>query len=145
EYDMPPPTLELEITESILIDEPLVVMQNIEALRRAGVVITVDDFGTGYSSLGYLRQLPIDCVKIDRSFVQEIDNGKGDLFVETILDLARKLGLETVGEGVETEAQAARLRELGCDALQGFLYAKPMPVEELDGWVRERVGGGGES
>ena len=138
EYGMPPSMLELEITESILLDEPLVVMQNLEALRCEGVHITVDDFGTGYSSLGYLRQLPIDCLKIDRSFVVEIDNGKGDLFVETIVGLARKLGLDTVAEGVETPAQVDRLRQLGCDAVQGFLYAKPMPVDELERWFENR-------
>jgi len=134
-YGMQASSLELEITESLLLTEPLVVLRNLQALKREGVQITIDDFGTGYSSLGYLRQLPIDCLKIDRSFVLEIDDGRGDLFAETIVALARKLGLETVAEGVETPAQVNRLHQLGCDHAQGFLYAKPMPAEALDGWI----------
>ncbi|WP_265948938.1 putative bifunctional diguanylate cyclase/phosphodiesterase [Dechloromonas sp. A34] len=130
--------LELEITESLLLDEPAVVLLNLETLRQAGVLISIDDFGTGYSSLSYLRQLPIDCLKIDRSFVVEIDNGKGDLFAQTIVELAQKLGIETVAEGVETQAQVDRLRELGCDTVQGFLYAYPMPAGELAQWCAGR-------
>jgi len=137
-HGMPPSALELEITESLLLDEPLVVLHNLETLRRAGVLIAVDDFGTGYSSLSYLRQLPIDCLKVDRSFVCEIDSGKGDLFAETIVELAHKLGLRTVAEGVETAAQVSRLRELGCDIAQGFLYAHPMPASELTEWFASR-------
>jgi diguanylate cyclase (GGDEF)-like protein len=136
-HDMPASALELEITESLLLDEPQVVLNNLHTLRQAGVQIAVDDFGTGYSSLGYLRQLPIDSLKIDRSFVVEIDNGMGDLFAETIVDLAHKLGIATVAEGVETEAQLSRLRELGCEIVQGFLYAKPMPASELPQWFAE--------
>ena len=138
-HAMPACALELEITESMLLDEPLVVLHNLETLRRAGVMITVDDFGTGYSSLGYLRQLPIDCLKIDRSFVSEIDSGKGDLFAETIIDLAHKLGMSTVAEGVETALQVSRLRLLGCDTAQGFLYAHPMPGEALAPWFADRA------
>ncbi|MFZ2852991.1 MAG: EAL domain-containing protein [Rhodocyclaceae bacterium] len=130
--------LELEITESMLLDEAQVVLHNLQTLRQAGVLITVDDFGTGYSSLGYLRQLPIDCLKIDRSFVFEIDGGRGDLFAATIVELAHKLGIGTVAEGVETAAQVSRLRELGCDTAQGFLYAHPMPAGELAQWFAGR-------
>jgi EAL domain-containing protein (putative c-di-GMP-specific phosphodiesterase class I) len=142
-YDMAATALELEITESLLLDEPAVVLRNLEALRRDGVLISIDDFGTGYSSLSYLRQLPIDCLKIDRSFVVEIDNGKGDLFAQTIVEIARKLGVDTVAEGVETQAQVDRLRELGCDTAQGFLYAYPMPASELAQWCVGRSVPGG--
>jgi c-di-GMP phosphodiesterase len=138
-HHMAASSLELEITESQLLEEPLVVLRNLQALKREGIQITIDDFGTGYSSLGYLRQLPIDCVKIDRSFVLEIDNGRGDLFAETIITLAHKLGAETVAEGVDTLAQVHSLRQLGCDTVQGFLYAKPMPAEELAGWIRHHA------
>ncbi|MGE5469320.1 MAG: EAL domain-containing protein [Bacteroidota bacterium] len=138
-HGMPASALELEITESLLLDEPLVVLHNLETLRQAGVLIAVDDFGTGYSSLAYLRQLPIDSLKIDRSFVVEIDSGKGDLFVGTIIELARKLGIDTVAEGVETPAQVERLRELGCDTGQGFLYAAAMPAEQLADWLTGRA------
>ena len=139
-HDMPATALELEITESLLLDEPLLVLHNLEILRQAGVQISVDDFGTGYSSLSYLRQLPIDCLKIDRCFVSEIDQGKGDIFAETIIDLARKLGIGTVAEGVETAVQVSRLRELGCDSAQGFLYAHPMPASQLAPWLAGRIG-----
>lgn len=142
-HDMPATALELEITESLLLDEPAVVLRNLETLRQAGVLISIDDFGTGYSSLSYLRQLPVDCLKIDRSFVLEIDKGKGDLFAQTIVELARKLGIDTVAEGVETQAQVERLRELGCDTVQGFLYAYPMPASELAQWCVGRSPSGG--
>jgi c-di-GMP phosphodiesterase len=138
-HGMAASSLELEITESQLLDEPLVVLRNLHALKQEGIQISIDDFGTGYSSLGYLRQLPIDCVKIDRSFVLEIDNGKGDLFAETIITLAHKLGAETVAEGVDSPAQVQRLRQLGCDTAQGFLYARPMPADELAGWIGQRA------
>jgi len=137
-HGIPPAALELEITESILMEEPGVVLDNLRALRQAGVQISVDDFGTGYSSLGYLRQLPIDTLKIDRSFVVEIDSGRGDIFAETIVALARKLGVATVAEGVESVAQVSRLRELGCDIAQGFLYARPMPLDALESWIAGR-------
>ena len=136
---VPATALELEITESQLLDEPEVVLRNLHALKRKGIQITIDDFGTGYSSLGYLRQLPIDCIKIDRSFVVEIDRGRGDLFAETIITLAHKLGAETVAEGVETAAQVRCLRNLGCDTVQGFLYGRPMPADELAGWIEQRT------
>ena len=137
-HGMPATALELEVTESLLLDEPAVVLQNLETLRLAGVMISIDDFGTGYSSLSYLRQLPIDSLKIDRSFIVEIDNGKGDLFVQTIVELAQKLGIATVAEGVETQAQLKRLRELGCNTVQGFVYAYPMPASELVQWCAGR-------
>jgi len=133
-----PAALELEITESIVMEEPGVVLNNLRELKRAGVQISIDDFGTGYSSLAYLRQLPIDSLKIDRSFVAEIDSGRGDVFAETIVALARKLGVATVAEGVESAAQVGRLRELGCDTAQGFLYARPMPGDALESWIASR-------
>jgi diguanylate cyclase (GGDEF)-like protein len=134
-HGMPASALELEITESILVGEPEVVLRNLHALRAQGVQIAIDDFGTGYSSLAYLRQLPIDCMKIDRSFVEEIDSGRGDVFAETIVALAHKLSMETVAEGVATSGQLARLRELGCGIAQGYLYAKPMPADALIKWM----------
>ncbi|MBI1892236.1 MAG: EAL domain-containing protein [Burkholderiales bacterium] len=137
-YSMPPAALEIEITESLLLKEPLTVSRNLQALRREGIQITIDDFGTGYSSLNYLRELPADCIKIDRSFVREIDYGRGDLFAETIVTLAHKLGAEVVAEGVDTPEQVTCLRQLGCDIAQGYLYAKPMPAEELANWIGQR-------
>jgi len=137
-HAMPASALELEVTESILVGEPVVVLRNLHALRSHGVLIAIDDFGTGYSSLGYLRQLPIDSMKIDRMFVQEIDSGRGDAFAETIIALAHKLGIQTVAEGVETDRQLSRLCELGCGIVQGYLYAKPMPADQLMKWMEAR-------
>ncbi|OYU42786.1 MAG: response regulator receiver protein, partial [Burkholderiales bacterium PBB4] len=112
-----PATLELEITERL----------------------AVDDFGTGYSSLSHLRDLPIDCLKIDRCFISEIREGKGGMFAETIIAFAHKLGVSTVAEGVETFEQAGFLRGLGCTEAQGYLYAKPMPLNELLTWLAARA------
>ncbi|MBX9913990.1 MAG: EAL domain-containing protein, partial [Pseudomonadaceae bacterium] len=133
-----PATLELEITESIAMDEPKVIRRGLEALKGLGVRLAVDDFGTGYSSLSHLRDLPIDCLKIDRCFISEIHDGKGGMFAETIVAFAQKLGVSTVAEGVETAEQAGFLRGLGCSEAQGYLYAKPMPLEQLLVWLAER-------
>ncbi|WP_148714798.1 putative bifunctional diguanylate cyclase/phosphodiesterase [Chitinolyticbacter meiyuanensis] len=135
---VPPSALELEITESIAMDEPKTVVAALESLRMLGISIAIDDFGTGYSSLAQLRALPIDRLKIDRAFVDEIRDGKGGLFAETIVTLAKKLGLGIVAEGVETPEQAGFLRALGCGEAQGYFYAKPMPLNELTEWLAAR-------
>ncbi|MDG4552414.1 MAG: EAL domain-containing protein [Candidatus Contendobacter sp.] len=135
---MPPSLLELEITESIAMDEPKAVAQRLGALKRLGVSLAIDDFGTGYSSLGHLQALPIDCLKIDRSFVNKIDQNQGGLFAETIVGLSRKLRVNSVAEGVETQEQAEFLRGLGCTMAQGYLYARPMPPDQLAAWLRTR-------
>lgn len=97
-------------------------------LKGMGVKLALDDFGTGYSSLTYLRQLPLDLLKVDRSFIREIESNPSDrAIVETILSFAQSLGLSVVAEGVETERQMLLLRQLGCRAYQGFLFARPMP------------------
>ncbi|HRD66578.1 MAG TPA: EAL domain-containing protein [Candidatus Competibacter sp.] len=136
-YRMPPSLLELEITESIAMDEPKVVLQSLEALKRLGILIAIDDFGTGYSSLGQLQSLPIDCLKIDQSFIREIHGGKGGMFAETIVGLSEKLGVVSVAEGVETLEQAGFLRGLGCTVAQGYLYAPPMPADQLQEWLQQ--------
>ncbi|MFZ1640989.1 MAG: EAL domain-containing protein [Candidatus Contendobacter sp.] len=138
-HRMPPQLLELEITESIAMDEPKVVLQRLEALKRLGILIAIDDFGTGYSSLGQLQSLPIDCLKIDRAFVKEIGNGKGGMFAETIVGLSEKLRVISIAEGVETLEQAEFLRGLGCGVAQGYLYARPMPADQLMAWLQARV------
>ena len=135
---MPSALLELEITESIAMDEPKVVLDSLKALKQLGVLIAVDDFGTGYSSLGHLQSLPIDCLKIDRCFIKEIEQGEGGLFVETIVRLSEKLRVTSVAEGVETLEQVEFLRDLGCTAAQGYLYAPPMPANRLAAWLRSR-------
>jgi diguanylate cyclase (GGDEF)-like protein len=138
-YQMPASLLELEITESIAMDEPKVVLQGLQALKRLGVQIAIDDFGTGYSSLGQLQSLPIDCLKVDRSFVKEIRDGQGGMFAETIVGLSDKLGVKSVAEGVETLEQAGFLRGLGCAVAQGYLYAPPMPADPLHAWLHQQA------
>lgn len=127
--------VELEITESIAMDEPKVVSETLRALRDFGVRIAIDDFGTGYSSLTQLRQLPLDVIKIDRSFVEDLSDPDGQWFVETIVRLGQRLGLESIAEGVETQTQANMLQSMGCDLLQGYLLARPMPFDALIAWA----------
>jgi len=129
-----PRMMELEITEGILIDRPQLVRQTLEILRGDGIRIALDDFGTGYSSLTYLRRLPIDCLKIDRSFVADLNEPDGPRLVSGIIALAHHLGLSIVAEGVETHAQLNFLKSSGCEEVQGYLLAKPMSASALDAW-----------
>ncbi len=139
-HQMPQKALNLEITESLAMDDPQLVIESLLQLRKAGIQTSIDDFGTGYSSLGYLRKLSIDCLKIDQGFIQEIvlKDGQlqGGVFADTIVTLGDKLNLRVVAEGVETQEQARFLRQLGCEVAQGFFYAKPMPEEALYEWLR---------
>lgn len=124
--------LEIEITEHTLVEDVNANVQTLTALRDKGMRIAVDDFGTGLSSLAYLRRLPIDKFKIDRSFVRELPQAGGDVAIVTaIISMAHALGLRVVAEGVETEAQRELLARLGCDFAQGYLFSEPMPAEAL--------------
>ena len=126
-----PERIELEITESVVMDEPQIVIEALQELKRFGVKVAIDDFGTGFSSMSYLQQLPLDRLKVDRSFVNEITPGKSAFIAETIVTLGNRLGLSTIAEGVEKREQASCMLKLGCDEAQGFLFAKPMPYEQL--------------
>lgn len=127
-----PERLKLEITESVLIGDESSVVDLLQSIRARRVTISMDDFGTGYSSLSYLKNIPIDELKIDRSFVIAMaEDPNAEAIVETIIHLARLLKLTTTAEGVETSSQAQALRALGCDCFQGYLYGKPMPVEDF--------------
>jgi diguanylate cyclase (GGDEF)-like protein/PAS domain S-box-containing protein len=128
-----PENLVLEITESVLMDDIDVAVQRLRELKDIGVSIAIDDFGTGYSSLAYLRQLPIDILKIDKTFVDAASAGNpgGDAILRAILDLGKGLELKTIAEGVEEASQANYLKNLGCDSAQGYLYARPMPPDDL--------------
>jgi EAL domain-containing protein (putative c-di-GMP-specific phosphodiesterase class I) len=128
-----PRALCLELTESVLMDEPTTSVGLLNELRAIGVRISIDDFGTGYSSLAYAQRFPAQCVKIDRSFVEAlgIDDSPEQSLVSAIVAMASALGMKTVAEGVETPAQEARLIELGCHAAQGYLYSRPVPDEGL--------------
>ncbi len=131
EFGLEPDRVELEITESVVMDEPQIVIEALQELKRFGVKVAIDDFGTGFSSMSYLQKLPLDRLKVDRAFVNEITPGKSAFIVETIVTLGNKLGLSTIAEGVEKREQASYMLKLGCDEAQGYLFAKPMPFEQL--------------
>jgi len=146
ETGLEPSWLELEITESMLLRDEKLVVGALRALRERGVRVAVDDFGTGYSSLSYLRALPVDSLKIDRSFIQGIAESAGEAaLTAAIVSMGHALGLRVVAEGVETDAQRALLERWGCDELQGYLFAHPMPADALERWWRGRAGQGTES
>lgn len=123
--------LELEITESIAMDSPEAVIEKLNALREYEIQVSIDDFGMGYSSLNYLKRLPIQQLKIDRAFVQDIDQPNDYAIVKSIISIAESLGLRVVAEGVETELQQTILKNLNCDTIQGYYYYKPMSVQEI--------------
>lgn len=132
-YNIEPSEVELEITETVLIDDLEEVKEKLQTLREYGIRISLDDFGTGFSSLAYLKGLPIDTLKIDKSFVDNIEGEDSSrVIIDSIVGLVNKLGYETVAEGVETEGQFTYLKNIGCDMIQGFLLGKPMPEEEID-------------
>ena len=128
-----PSRVVLEITESVLIDDPLTAKARLEDLRRLGVKLALDDFGSGYSSLAYLQQLPFDRLKIDRGFVAALDqSANAGVIIQAIVTLGRALGMSVLIEGVETEEQRVLLRLAGCNEMQGFLFAKPATAEAID-------------
>lgn len=131
-HEADPSGIVFEITESLLIEGPETVGRTIDELKSLGLSFSIDDFGTGYSSLQYLRRLPIDQIKIDRSFVKDLGTSGGDrTIVSTIIVLAKALSLEIVAEGVETEEQKRILEECGCTRFQGYLFGRPVPEEEF--------------
>jgi EAL domain-containing protein (putative c-di-GMP-specific phosphodiesterase class I) len=133
ETGMDPAQLCLEVTESLLIEDPEASIQTLTKLKQLGVKIAIDDFGTGYSSLEYLRRLPVDCVKIDRSFVRGLpENGEDAAIVNAVIELGHALSLAVTAEGVETVEQLGNLRAAGCDTAQGFLFWRPEPPEVLE-------------
>jgi diguanylate cyclase (GGDEF)-like protein len=128
-----PASLELEITESVVMDQSEASVERLRGLRALGVRLVLDDFGTGYSSLSYLRRLPLDTIKIDRSFVSGLGADDADPpIVQAVISLAHGLGIDVVAEGIETEGQLDWLRRLECDRGQGFLYARPLPAADLE-------------
>jgi len=136
ETGFPPDELKLEITESVFFEHREKAVEMLHHLRELGIEINIDDFGTGYSNLSYLMQLPISTLKIDRSFISPIDSeGRNTEIVQTILTLAKSLGIKVIAEGVENEAQLDQLKHLKCEGAQGFYFAKPMSFEHANEFV----------
>ena len=130
----------LEITETALMRDPAAAAEILGELRALGIRVAIDDFGTGYSSLAYLQQLPVDSLKIDRTFIAASARSRdSDPLIQTLVQLGRSLGLRTVAEGIEDQAQLAHLRELGCDAGQGYLFAPPLEVAALERVLADRI------
>lgn len=136
ETDIDPASIELEVTESVEMGCIQSHMNNLQKIKNLGFSLAIDDFGTGFSSLSYLQKMPLDCLKIDRSFIQDLDKGAGENIVQMILHLARSLQLKVVAEGVETQQQLRTLVGMGCNQVQGYYFAKPMPIEELIQWLK---------
>ena len=123
--------LELEVTESIMVHDMKTVLPTLKALKDIGIHLSIDDFGTGYSSLSYLQHFPIDALKIDQTFVSDIDENRGSAIVRAIIAMSASLNLTVIAEGVETESQAKFLLENGCHKMQGYLFSRPLPVDEM--------------
>lgn len=130
-HQVEPNKLELEITENILMDEPQVVIDALKRLKKEGISIALDDFGTGYSSLSYLQKLPLDRLKVDRSFVTNIHLPGESIIADTIINLGKQMNLKVIAEGIEEIAQQSHLQAQQCDEVQGYYYAKPMPADEF--------------
>jgi EAL domain-containing protein (putative c-di-GMP-specific phosphodiesterase class I) len=144
ETRLDPYRLEFEITESVLLYDTASALEILRSLKGIGVRIAMDDFGTGYSSLGYLNCFPFDKIKIDRSFIADLNQAaKSDAIVKSVISLGESLNMVTTAEGVETVEQLAFLQEEGCDQIQGYYFGKPMPAEDLSrlrsNWKRLRA------
>ena len=136
-YRLPPRSLELEVTETGLMEDISTAAQHLLSLRRSGALIAIDDFGTGYSSLSYLKSLPLDKIKIDKSFVQDLlDDDDDATIVRAIIQLGKSLGMQVIAEGVETAEQEAYIIALGCHEGQGYHYSKPLPARELTAFLK---------
>ena len=139
-HNVPAHCLELEVTESLLVNADSEEHRQMQLLRKLGVCISIDDFGTGFSSLSYLHRLKIDAVKLDKSFVQTIDSDRGARhLVRAVIDVAQGLGLDVIAEGVETEAQRMELVAVGCPVMQGYLFAHPGPPEAVEAMMRPEL------
>ncbi|AMO78621.1 MULTISPECIES: bifunctional diguanylate cyclase/phosphodiesterase [Pseudomonas] len=137
-HRLPPRSLELEVTETGLMEDISTAAQHLLSLRRAGALIAIDDFGTGYSSLSYLKSLPLDKIKIDKSFVQDLLQDDDDAtIVRAIIQLGKSLGMQVIAEGVETLEQEAYIIDQGCHEGQGYLYSKPLPARELTLYLKQ--------
>jgi EAL domain-containing protein (putative c-di-GMP-specific phosphodiesterase class I) len=135
-HGVDPGLLEIELTETAVLDDPARAKTVLEALSALGVRLSVDDFGTGYASIAYLTTLPISTLKIDQSFILDLASPDNLAVTRYSIELARTLELTTIAEGVEDETTLAMLRDLGCDEAQGFYFARPLPADECLAWIR---------
>ena len=134
---MPAELLEIELTESALMQDYNLAMDILMLIKSSGGSVAIDDFGTGYSNLSMLKNLPINKLKIDRSFISDLETDENDQIIcQTIINMARSMNLKTTAEGIETPQQMAFLKENGCDSMQGYLLAKPMPAKKFEEFVR---------
>jgi EAL domain-containing protein (putative c-di-GMP-specific phosphodiesterase class I) len=137
EYKVPPRLFEVEITETILMENMQKALESLERLNARGISIAIDDFGTGYSSLGYLKALPIDALKIDRGFIRDLCTDENDQkIVQTLISMAHSMSMKVIAEGVEEQAQFDLLVEYGVDEIQGYLLSKPVNAEALEPMIR---------
>jgi EAL domain-containing protein (putative c-di-GMP-specific phosphodiesterase class I) len=137
-YRLPPRSLELEVTETGLMEDISTAAQHLLSLRRSGALIAIDDFGTGYSSLSYLKSLPLDKIKIDKSFVQDLlDDDDDATIVRAIIQLGKSLGMQVIAEGVETAEQETYIIAQGCHEGQGYHYSKPLSARELTNFLKQ--------
>ncbi|MNI09538.1 Phytochrome-like protein cph2 [compost metagenome] len=138
-YDLPASALEVEVTESLMMASPEHSREVLCTLQNLGITTAIDDFGTGYSSLAYLKILPINHIKIDRTFIFDLPHDPGNVAItKTIVELGHALGFKIIAEGVETREQNDFLRSLGCDQGQGYLYGRPMPAADFERWLNDR-------
>ncbi len=135
-YALPSSSLEIEITETLIMENPVHARTILDGIQALGVTTAIDDFGTGYSSLAYLKKLPIDTIKLDRAFVGDLPDDRSDVAISrAVIALGHNLGFKVIAEGIETEAQHRFLLEAGCDEGQGFLFARPMPPSAFEDWL----------
>jgi EAL domain-containing protein (putative c-di-GMP-specific phosphodiesterase class I) len=128
-----------EITETVLLSDLNTAANELNKVRAKGVRVAIDDFGTGYTSIAHLQHLPVDTIKIDRSFVSQVERHRDRSLVGMVTDPSHNIGVDVVAEGVETDTQRELLQGLGCDSLQGFLISRPIPAAEILGWMRARL------
>ena len=139
-YGVPPKEVELEITETVLVEDFSRIIKKLEMLRQYGIQTAIDDFGTGYSSFSYLKSLPVHTIKIDKSFIDSIlKDEASNIIVESIVDMVNRLGYETIAEGVEEQEQFDYLKQIGCEYIQGYLLGKPMPEEQIEELLETQV------
>jgi EAL domain-containing protein (putative c-di-GMP-specific phosphodiesterase class I) len=144
-HDLPASALRVEITESMIMADPDRSLQTVLALSALGVHVSIDDFGTGYSSLSMLKRLPVDELKIDRSFVSPMMHDESDMIiVRSTIHLGHDLGMKVIGEGVEDQGTLDRLAALGCDLIQGYHVSRPVPADAFTEWLIDRLGSPGD-